>query len=60
MVLCIVIHVLPEYALDLVPGSGICLYQDKEKETLVQENQKSVMTIKVLKHFMTFVKKFKI
>ena len=32
MVLCIVIHVMPEYALDWVPGSGICLYQ----ETLYQ------------------------
>ena len=28
MVLCIVIHVMPEYALDWVPGSGICLYQE--------------------------------
>ena len=28
MVLCIVIHVMPEYALGWVPGSGICLYQE--------------------------------
>ena len=29
-----------------------------EKETLVQEKQKGVMAVKVLKHFMTFAKKF--
>ena len=30
IVLCIVIHVMPEYALGWVSGSGICLYQKAE------------------------------